>query len=78
TNVKEKVPIKELFKQGYLDLPEMDRADWGVNLAVDRDDSDEVRRFYEARGFRLPMMVDISNWYLGFNWLDPVVGRDAT
>jgi ABC-type transport system substrate-binding protein len=77
-NVKEKVPIKELFKQGYLDLPEMDRADWGVNLAVDRDDSDEVRRFYEARGFRLPMMVDISNWYLGFNWLDPVVGRGDT
>lgn len=77
-NVKEQVPIKELFKQGYLDLPEMDRADWGVNLAVDRDDSDEVRRFYEARGFRLPMMVDISNWYLGFNWLDPVVGRGDT
>ncbi|MCY4753837.1 ABC transporter substrate-binding protein [Pelomonas aquatica] len=77
-NVKEQVPIKELFKQGYLDLPEMDRADWGVNLAVDRDDSDEVRRFYEERGFRLPMMVDISNWYLGFNWLDPVVGRGDT
>lgn len=77
-NVKEKVPIKELFKQGYLDLPEMDRADWGVNLAVDRDDSDDVRRFYEARGFRLPMTVDISNWYLGFNWLDPVVGRGDT
>lgn len=77
-NVKERVPIKELFKQGYLDLPEMDRADWGVNLAVDRDDSDEVRRFFEQRGFQLPMNVDITNWYLGFNWLDPVVGRGDT
>jgi ABC-type transport system substrate-binding protein len=77
-NVKERVPIKELFKQGYLDLPEMDRADWGVNLAVDRDDSDEVRAFFEQRGFRLPMDVDISNWYLGFNWLDPVIGRGDT
>ena len=77
-NVKEKVPIKELFKQGYLDLPEMDRADWGVNLAVDRDDSDDVKRFYEERGFQLPMMVDITNWYLGFNWLDPVIGKGDT
>ena len=77
-NVKEAVPRKELFKQGYLDLPEMDRADWGVNLAVDRDDSDEVKRFFQARGFQLPMNVDITNWYMGFNWLDPVVGRGDT
>ena len=77
-NVKEKVPIKELFKQGYLDLPEMDRSDWGVNFAVDRDDSDETRRFFERRGFQFPMTVDITNWYLGFNWLDPVVGRGDT
>ena len=74
-NVKEKVPIKELFKQGHLDLPEMDRSDWGVNLAVDRDDSDAVRAVFEQRGYRLPMMVDITNWYIGFNALDPVVGR---
>ena len=77
-SVKERVPIKELFKQGYLDLPEMDRADWGVTLGVDRDDSDAVRDFYAERGFRLPMTVDITNWYLGFNWLDPVVGRGDT
>jgi len=77
-NVKERVPIKELFKQGYLDLPEMDRADWGVNLAVDRDDSDSVRAFFAQRGFRLPMDVDITNWYMGFNWLDPVVGKGDT
>lgn len=78
TQVKERVPIKELFKQGYLDLPEMDRADWGVLLSVDRDDSDEVRRFFDERGFKLPMNVDITNWYLGFNWLDPVVGKGDT
>lgn len=77
-NVKEELPIKEMFKQGYLDLPEMDRADWGVNLGVDRDDSDEVKAFFKERGFQLPMDVDITNWYLGFNWLDPVVGRGDT
>lgn len=77
-SVKEQVPIKEMFKQGYLDLPEMDRDDWGVNLAVDRDDSDDVKAFFEERGFRLPASIDISNWYLGFNWLDPVVGKGDT
>ena len=78
TQVKEELPIKEMFKQGYLDLPEMDRADWGVNLGVDRDDSDEVRAFFKERGFQLPTDVDITNLYLGFNWLDPVVGRGDT
>jgi ABC-type transport system substrate-binding protein len=78
TEIKERVPIKELFLQGYLDLPEMDRADWGVLLSVDRDDSDEVKALFEQRGYRLPMMVDITNWYIGFNWLDPVVGRGDT
>ena len=77
-NVKERVPVKELFKQGYLDLPEMDRADWGVEFNVDKNDSDEVRRFFDARGYQFPMDVDITNWYVGFNMLDPVLGRGDT
>ena len=76
--VKERVPIKELFKQGYLDLPEVDRADWGVDFMVDKSDSPEVARSYDERGFQFPMNVDITNWYIGFNWLDPVVGRGDT
>ncbi|MDN3922064.1 ABC transporter substrate-binding protein [Pelomonas sp. PFR6] len=76
--VKERVPIKELFKQGYLDLPEIDRADWGVEFMVDKNDSDEVRKSFDERGYQFPMAVDITNWYLGFNWLDPVVGRGDT
>ncbi|MET0520278.1 MAG: ABC transporter substrate-binding protein [Burkholderiaceae bacterium] len=77
-NVKERVPIKELFKQGYLDLPEIDRSDWGVEFVVDKNDSDEVRRDFDAHGYQFPMDVDITNWYLGFNWLDPVVGKGDT
>jgi len=77
-NVEERVPIKELFKQGYLDLPEVDRSDWGVEFVVDRDDSDEVKKNFEQRGFKFPLDVDITNWYLGFNWMDPVVGRGDT
>ena len=33
---------------------------------------------YEERGFSFPQTTDINNWYLGFNWLDPVVGKGDT
>jgi ABC-type transport system substrate-binding protein len=29
----------------------------------------------QAAGFSSRAVTDINNWYLGFNWLDPVVGR---
>lgn len=75
---KEKVPRKEKFKQGYLDVPEIERPEWGVDFRNDADDSDAVKQLFEQRGFQFPLMTDISNWYLGFNMLDPVVGRGDT
>lgn len=78
TSIKEVVPIKEMFKQGYLDLPELDRADWGVDFMVDKSDSEAVSRRFDERGFKFPVYVDITNWYLGFNMLDPVLGRGDT
>ena len=76
--VKEGGPRKELFKQGYLDMPEIDRTDWGVEFLVDKSDSAEVARQFDERGYKFPIDVDISSWYIGFNWLDPVVGRGDT
>jgi ABC-type transport system substrate-binding protein len=76
--VKEKVPRKEMFKQGYLDVPEIERPEWGVDFRVDIDDSDRIKALYESRGFQFPQTTDINNWYLGFNWLDPVVGKGDT
>lgn len=78
TIIKEKVPRKEMFKQGYLDVPEIERPEWGVDFRVDMDDSDDVRAAYEAKGFKFPQVTDINSWYLGFNWLDPVVGKGDT
>ena len=75
---KEKVPKKEKFKQGFFDVPEIERPEWGVDFRNDADDSDEVKRLFEERGFKFPLMTDISNWYLGFNMLDPVIGRGDT
>lgn len=76
--VKEKVPRKEMFKQGYLDVPEIERPEWGVDFRVDMDDSDRVKALYAARGFQFPQTTDINNWYIGFNWLDPVIGKGDT
>jgi ABC-type transport system substrate-binding protein len=75
---KEKVPKKEKFKQGFFDVPEIERPEWGVDFRNDADDSDDVKRQFEERGFKFPLMTDISNWYLGFNMLDPVIGRGDT
>ena len=75
---KEKVARKEKFKQGYFDVPEIERPEWGVDFRNDADDSDEVAALYRQRGFQFPLATDITNWYLGFNMLDPVVGKGAT
>ncbi len=75
---KERVPRKEKFKQGFLDVPEIERPDWGVEFRNDANNSDEVRKNFEARGFSFPVTTDITDWYLGFNMLDPVVGRGNT
>ena len=75
---KEKVPRKEKFKQGYLDVPEIERPEWGVDFRNDANNSDDVKRRFEERGYKFPLMTDISDWYLGFNMLDPVVGRGDT
>ncbi|MGZ5240709.1 MAG: ABC transporter substrate-binding protein [Caldimonas sp.] len=75
---KEKVPRKEKFKQGYFDVPEIERPEWGVDFTSDLNDSDDVKKMFEERGFKFPLTTDISNWYLGFNMLDPVIGRGNT
>ncbi len=76
--IKERVPRKEMFKQGYLDVPEIERPEWGVEFRTDMEDSAAVRKSFEERGFSFPQTTDINSWYLGFNWLDPVVGKGDT
>jgi ABC-type transport system substrate-binding protein len=78
TAEKEAVPLKAKFVQGYLDVPEIERSEYGIQFALDMADSERVNKEYTARGFKLPRTVDISNWYVGFNWLDPVVGKGDT
>jgi ABC-type transport system substrate-binding protein len=75
---KEKVPFKTKFVQGHLDVPEIERVDWGPDFLADMADSDAVKTQFTERGFQFPRTVDLSIWYLGFNMLDPVVGWGDT
>ncbi|HEX6361598.1 MAG TPA: ABC transporter substrate-binding protein, partial [Albitalea sp.] len=78
TSEKEAVPLKAKFIQGYYDVPEIERTEFGIEYALDMADSPRVHRDYTEKGLKLPRTVDISNWYVGFNWLDPVVGKGDT
>ncbi len=75
---KEAVPQDAKFRQGYLDVPEFDQMSYGNAYRIQMEDSDRVRQEFEGKGIRLPRNVDLSSSYLGFNWLDPVVGQGAT
>jgi ABC-type transport system substrate-binding protein len=75
---KERIPQKAKFLQGYYDNPEVYRFDWLQDLEYDVKNSDRVARLFRERGIQLPRTLEISNWYVGFNWLDPVVGGGKT
>ena len=75
---RDKTPLRSKFTQGFLDVPEIERNDWGPDFLADANDSDEVKKKFEERGMRFPKSIEPQNWYLGFNWLDPVVGQGDT
>ncbi|MGZ9032466.1 MAG: ABC transporter substrate-binding protein, partial [Burkholderiaceae bacterium] len=70
--------LKAKFMQGYYDSPEIFRFDWLQDLEYDVKNSERVAQLFRERGIQLPRTLEISNWYVGFNWLDPVVGQGST
>ncbi|MVW70558.1 ABC transporter substrate-binding protein [Bordetella sp. 15P40C-2] len=75
---KEAFPLSGKFMQGYYDIPQVERGDFGVAMRVAASDSPEKAETYREHGIQLPTTVETSIWYLGFNWLDPVVGQGDT
>jgi ABC-type transport system substrate-binding protein len=75
---KEKIPHKAKFLQGYYDNPEVQRFDWLQDFEYDVRNSEQIGALFRARGIQMPRTLEISNWYVGFNWLDPVVGEGKT
>jgi len=75
---KEAIPLQGKFLQGYYDIPQVERGEYGVAMLVAAGDSVEKAELYAQRGLKLPTTVETQNWYMGFNWLDPVVGAGDT
>lgn len=78
TMEKEAVPVTSKFLQGYYDSPQIARVDTGQGFLVAAADSADKRTLYEERELVFPETVEANLWYLGFNWLDPVVGEGKT
>lgn len=75
---KEAVPQDAKFRQGYLDVPEFDQMSYGNAYRIQMEDSARVNAEFTRKGILLPRTVDLSSSYMGFNWLDPVVGKGDT
>lgn len=75
---KESVPMQAKFLQGYYDSPAIERLDQGTALIVAMGDYKEKEKEYREKGIKLPTTIEANNWYIGFNWLDPVVGKGDT
>lgn len=75
---KESVPLMGKFLQGYYDIPQADRGEYGVAMRVAAGDSAEKAALYADRGLQLRSSTEAQQYYLGFNWLDPVLGVGDT
>jgi ABC-type transport system substrate-binding protein len=71
---KEGIPYWNKFLQGYYDTSGIasDNFDQAVRVSVEGDAA--LTREMEEKGIRLRTSVATTIIYLGFNWLDPVVG----
>lgn len=75
---KESIPLSGKFIQGYYDVPQVERGEYGVAMLVAAGDSADKAALYNSHGIKLPTAVETQNWYMGFNWMDPVVGKGDT
>jgi ABC-type transport system substrate-binding protein len=66
------------FLQGYYDVPFVERSDAVFPLQKEALDNTGRAQLMREHGVRIISHPDANNWYMGFNWLDPVVGMGAT
>lgn len=74
TRETEAIPYWNKFQQGYYDSSGVpsDSFDQAVQINIEGEAS--LSEDMEAKGIRLSTDVEPSVFFLGFNWLDPVVG----
>jgi ABC-type transport system substrate-binding protein len=72
---REAVPQRGKFRQGFYDVEVFERTDTGMDYLVAMQDSEEVRKEYLDKGFRLNRGSDVNSYFIAFNMLDPVIGN---
>lgn len=75
---REAVPRRAKFTAGFYDVEVFERPDTGMDYRVAMQDSEDVRRDYLRKGFRLAQSADVNSYFVGFNMLDPTIGNGAT
>ena len=75
---KEAIPTTTKFLQGYYDSPQITRLDVGQGYLVAMGDDPDKAKLYRGKNLQFPSTIEASISYIGFNWLDPVVGAGKT
>jgi ABC-type transport system substrate-binding protein len=74
TREKEAIPLWNKFLQGYYDLSGIGSETFDQAVRISLEGEAGLSPEMEARGIRLDTTIAPSIFYLGANWLDPVVG----
>ncbi|HUN67269.1 MAG TPA: ABC transporter substrate-binding protein [Burkholderiales bacterium] len=77
TREKEAIPLWNKFLQGYYDLSGIGSDNFDQAVRVSLEGEAALTPDMESRGIRLDTTVAPTIYYLGANWLDPVVGGNS-
>jgi ABC-type transport system substrate-binding protein len=77
TREKEAIPLWNKFLQGYYDLSGIGSDSFDQAVRVSGDGAVGLSPEMEARGIRLDTTIAPTIFYLGANWLDPLVGGNS-
>ncbi|MFY9316618.1 MAG: ABC transporter substrate-binding protein [Burkholderiales bacterium] len=74
TREREAIPLWNKFLQGYYDLSGIGSDTFDQAVRVSLEGEAGLSPEMEARGIRLDTTIAPTIFYLGVNWLDPVIG----
>jgi len=77
TREKEAIPLWNKFLQGYYDLSGIGSETFDQAVRISLEGEAGLSPEMEARGIRLDTTIAPTIFYLGANWLDPVVGGNS-
>lgn len=75
TREKESIPYWNKFLQGYYDSSGVSSDTFDQAIKATSDGDSALTPEMEDKGIRLETSLATSLYYLGFNWLDPVIGE---